>query len=481
MLRVVAHQPARRPPPGGAPSPTGPHPPKRPARAGRGFGERLVYPVAKKLFPFLAAAGGRSPGAGDGDDERKRSSSSAPTALADAPGSSSSAPPSATTFSPLTPLPASAVAEHPKLRTVSGQPVRAFALGGNREVRQPRALAPEARLRGVNYFFAYSMRDDQIGDYLDGLAEVCGDPIARKNVFVAVGIEDFTDRDAVTAHVERCLARLGTDYVDAFFLEYVCRGDEDAAIETLRWMRGAGGLVVREGGRAGIDGCVRFVGCSTHDRCVGARLLKSERQTPESVEENNQSSEVVQAIPPETTGDAETASNEAHEAAAKEDEVERDPNVFEGSNSSDDGSETTTVSVEEEVSSLGPCALDLLMARYNMAHAKAEWRLFPLAAARDVPVVAFTSTRWNTLQRGHPRWEPNAPPDVSDCMAWAAHHDAVRVVLNAPADVATLEAWTSGLARRGGDATLMGEEEVARWRRYGEMVYDEGAPFETMF
>ena len=48
-----------------------------------------------------------------------------------------------------------------------------------------------------------------------------------------------------------------------------------------------------------------------------------------------------------------------------------------------------------------------------------------------------------------------------------------------PLDVATLEAWTSGLARRGGDA--MGEEEVARWRRYGEMVYDEGAPFETMF
>ncbi len=477
MLRVVAHQPARRPPPGGAPSPTGPHPPKRPARAGRGFGERLVYPVAKKLFPFLAAAGGRSPGAEDDDDERKRSSSSAPTALADAPGSSSSssAPPSATTFSPLTPLPASAVAEHPKLRTVSGQPVRAFALGGNREVRQPRALAPEARLRGVNYFFAYSMRDDQIGDYLDGLAEVCGDPIARKNVFVAVGIEDFTDRDAVTAHVERCLARLGTDYVDAFFLEYVCRGDEDAAIETLRWMRGAGGLVVREGGRAGIDGCVRFVGCSTHDRCVGARLLKSERQTLETDEEK------IRVIP-ETTGDAETASCEAREAAAKEEEeVERDPNVFEGSNSSDDGSETTTVSVEEEVSSLGACELDLLMARYNMAHAKAEWRLFPLAAARDVPVVAFTSTRWNTLQRGHPRWEPNAPPDVSDCMAWAAHHDAVRVVLNAPADVATLEAWTSGLARRGGDAILMGEEEVARWRRYGEMVYDEGAPFETMF
>ena len=93
--------------------------------------------------------------------------------------------------------------------------------------------------------------------------------------------------------------------------------------------------------------------------------------------------------------------------------------------------------------------------------------------------MGFTGTRCNTILWGHPRWVPNAPPDVSDCMAWAAHHDAVRVVLNAPADVATLEAWTSGLARRGGDA--MGEEEVARWRRYGEMVYDEGAPFETMF
>jgi hypothetical protein len=25
----------------------------------------------------------------------------------------------------------------------------------------------------------------------------------------------------------------------------------------------------------------------------------------------------------------------------------------------------------------------------------------------------------------------------------------------------------------------MGEEEIAKWRRYGELVYEEDAPFET--
>ena len=30
----------------------------------------------------------------------------------------------------------------------------------------------------------------------------------------------------------------------------------------------------------------------------------------------------------------------------------------------------------------------------------------------------------------------------------------------------------------GGDSP-MGEEEVAKWRRYGELVYEEDAPFET--
>ena len=236
------------------------------------------------------------------------------------------------------------VASSPKLRTVNGDPVRAAGLGGNRNVRQPKALAPTARAHGVNYFFAYSMRDDQIGDYLDGLAELCSDPKMRKKIFVAVGTEDFTDREALTAHVERCLSRLGTSYIDAFFLEYVPRGAEAEAVETIRWMRNEGGLVVSEGGRAGVDGVIRYVGASTHDRCAGNRLLRSQRNGRGFIGE---------------------------EPCEEEDEGREEER--------DDGDEKTATDLDFE-----PCELDFLMARYNMAHVKSERTLFPLATARNV-------------------------------------------------------------------------------------------------
>jgi len=111
--------------------------------------------------------------------------------------------------------------------------------------------------------------------------------------YVAVGTMNFRSTEAISAHVARCLRRLGTDYLDAFFLEYVQRGsDEGAAVDALRWMRGEGGLVMDatksdDGGGAarasaragggGVTGPVRFLGCSTHDRDVGLRLLQSER------------------------------------------------------------------------------------------------------------------------------------------------------------------------------------------------------------
>ena len=258
-------------------------------------------------------------------------------------------------------VPPTIVAKSPKLRAVNGDPVRAPALGGNRNVRQPKSLAPTAQAHGVNYFFAYSMRDDQIGDYLDGLAELCADPKMRRKIFIAVGTENFKNRDAITAHVERCLSRLGTTYIDAFFLEYVARGDEAEAVEAIRWMRNEGGLVVGEGGRAGVDGVVRFVGCSTHDRCAGIRLLRSQRDGRGFIGEG------------------------AEEGADIDD--------------------------EDELPDFAECELDALMARYNMAHTKAERTLFPLARARNVPVVAFTTTRWNSLQKGHEELGGRGPAD----------------------------------------------------------------------
>jgi len=144
---------------------------------------------------------------------------------------------------------------------------------------------------------------------------------------VAWGTTDLA-HDDVAAHVQRCLRRLGTHYLDAFFLEYVRLGDEDVAVEALRWMRGASGLVGGTGGTestggtgAGAEvgagaagaGPVRFLGCSTHDRGVAMQLLGSER----------------------TSGDGN-----------------------DGGGGGGGGSER---------SSSDSCELDLLMARYNMA------------------------------------------------------------------------------------------------------------------
>ena len=96
------------------------------------------------------------------------------------------------------------------------------------------------------------------------------------------------------------------------------------------------------------------------------------------------------------------------------------------------------------------------MARYNMAHCKAEWRLFPVAQARDVPVIAFTSTRWNSLQKGHPRWTSSDPPSTATCMNWSLSHPAVQVVLNSAPDVKYLGEWADELSEKGSLGTLVG-------------------------
>jgi aryl-alcohol dehydrogenase-like predicted oxidoreductase len=49
------------------------------------------------------------------------------------------------------------------------------------------------------------------------------------------GTQNFHDSDAITAHIETCLSRLGTDYIDAFFLEYVECGEEKTVIDAIRW------------------------------------------------------------------------------------------------------------------------------------------------------------------------------------------------------------------------------------------------------
>ena len=384
-------------------------------------------------------------------------------------------------------LPPELVAKSTILRTVAGEPVRMFGLGGNRNVRQPRELAAAARAAGVNYFFAYSMNDHEIGDYLDGLADLCADPVQRKKIFITCGTMNFHDSDAITAHVERCLNRLGTDYLDAFFLEYVQCGEEETALDAIRWMRKQGGLVVEKGGRCGIDGPVRYVGCTTHNRCVATRLLRSERiiggggggggdevgerrrdvqSRVDAVGDDDMGEEGGEGKGSDTGGDGDGGGGGGGEGDGGD--VDDDNMQHRESRSTNDD--------DDDGHSLGPCEMDLLMVRYNMAHVKAEKTVFPLAVLREVPIVAFTSTRWNSLQKGHPDWQ-ESPPAVADCMRFAAHPKAVGLVLNSPHNVDQLDAWVRGIAEAGGEG--MTAAEVKRWREYGKMVYDEGAAFES--
>ena len=142
----------------------------------------------------------------------------------------------------------------------------------------------------------------------------------------------------------------------------------------------------------------------------------------------------------------------------------------------EDGDEKTATDLDFE-----PCELDFLMARYNMAHVKSERTLFPLATARNVPVVAFTTTRWNSLQRepAPEGWTEGAPPTTAECMRWAlAADDAVEVVLNSAPTTGDARGVVRGLGGsrgRGRD----GRGRGGKWRRYGELVYEEDAPFET--
>ena len=118
--------------------------------------------------------------------------------------------------------------------------------------------------------------------------------------------------------------------------------------------------------------------------------------------------------------------------------------------------------------------IDVFMHRYNMAHRGAEAAVLPAALDRQVPVVAFTCTRWGQLPAGHARW-PGPVPSAADCYRFALRHEAVQTALTAPAGLEELRANLAAL--RAPEAT---EAEMAAWRAYGDVVHGSGRDeFET--
>jgi aryl-alcohol dehydrogenase-like predicted oxidoreductase len=77
--------------------------------------------------------------------------------------------------------------------------------------------------------------------------------------------------------------------------------------------------------------------------------------------------------------------------------------------------------------------LDLLMIRYNAAHRGAETDVFPVTAALDMPVVAYTCLRWGALLRSTPEDPPGfAIPGAADWYRFVLQHPQVTVALAAP-------------------------------------------------
>jgi aryl-alcohol dehydrogenase-like predicted oxidoreductase len=121
-------------------------------------------------------------------------------------------------------------------------------------------------------------------------------------------------------------------------------------------------------------------------------------------------------------------------------------------------------------------ACDVLMHRYNMAHRKAEEDVLPTALKANIPVVAFTCTRWGSLLKGHPQWQ-HKPPTAVDCYRYALNNPAISLALTAPQSLEQLAENLSGL-----HAPKLSPSEINYWQEYGNFIYGNGKDsFETQW
>ncbi len=107
----------------------------------------------------------------------------------------------------------------------------------------------------------------------------------------------------------------------------------------------------------------------------------------------------------------------------------------------------------------------------------AEEKVFPAALKAGVPVTAFTCTRWGSLLKRPPAWDPGRPvPAAADCYRFVLRHPAVRIALTAPATVRQLYDNLSVLR----DGPDLSPEQYRAWEEYGRLVHGDGkGAFET--
>ncbi|VEU41033.1 unnamed protein product [Pseudo-nitzschia multistriata] len=141
--------------------------------------------------------------------------------------------------------------------------------------------------------------------------------------------------------------------------------------------------------------------------------------------------------------------------------------------------------------------LDAMMLRYNMGHkAAAEALSLPVCAERGIPVLAFTTTRWNRLQDGHPDWGQRAPT-TPECLSFALSASSDERGASAGPDAPTTTEDGAGrpieiVLHSARDAEELGEgmscldssfvpptidagnrAAVAIWRDYGDLEWND--------
>lgn len=108
---------------------------------------------------------------------------------------------------------------------------------------------------------------------------------------------------------------------------------------------------------------------------------------------------------------------------------------------------------------------DVIMTRYNAAHTGSEKEVFPLLPSENRPgVISYTATRWGTLLQPVPG---ETAATAQDCYRFVLSHPAVDVCMCGPKNRHEMKDAIAAL-----QAPRMTEDELARMRRIGKVVYN---------
>ena len=141
-----------------------------------------------------------------------------------------------------------------------------------------------------------------------------------------------------------------------------------------------------------------------------------------------------------------------------------------------------------------PPLLDAMMLRYNMAHkTAAETISFPVCAESGIPCLAFTTTRWNRLQAGHPTLtndsggddedkavhRQNRPPTTPECLSFALSPSLPfgKPAAPWPVEIVLHSAGTTDELNEAMDclspSSSMTANEARKWRGYGDLEWND--------